>query len=150
MKTIVFFLRPGLLLACLFVFTSTAPCVDGLAEDLLKYTNDYRKSKNLSTLEMRTDLNALARKHSEDMAAGRRSFGHSGYEQRVQKIKKIFKSCSVAENVAYGAPNAKKAFDIWKNSSGHRKNMLGNYRYVGIGTARNKRGVLYYTEIFVR
>ena len=99
---------------------------------------------------MRADLNAIARGHSEEMARGRRGFGHGGYGQRVQKIKKIYKECSVAENVAYGASNAKEAFTIWKNSGSHRKNMLGNYKYVGIGTARNKRGVIYYTEIFVR
>ena len=57
---------------------------------------------------------------------------------------------NVGENVAYGASTAKEAFTIWKNSSAHRKNMLGNYKYIGIGTARNKRGVIYYTEIFVR
>lgn len=83
------------------------------------------------------------------MASGKRSFGHSGFDQRVSKVKQIFKTCTVAENVAYGASNAKEAFTIWKNSSGHRKNMLGKYRYIGIGTAKNKKGVIYYTEIFV-
>lgn len=150
LKTVSFISRFVFLIACLFVFTSFVAPGNGLAEDLLKHTNDYRKSKKLATLEMRADLNAIAQSHSEDMAKGRRSFGHGGYEQRVQKIKKIFKNCSVAENVAYGANNAKEAFTIWKNSSGHRKNMLGNYKYVGIGTAKNKRGVIYYTEIFVK
>jgi uncharacterized protein YkwD len=55
----------------------------------------------------------------------------------------------VAENVAYGARDAKEVFLLWKNSSVHNKNMLGNYKYIGIGTAKNKRGVIYYTEIFV-
>lgn len=150
LKTIFFISRLAFLVASLLVFTSSVAPGNGLAEDLLKYTNDYRKSKKLSSLEMRADLNAIARSHSEDMARGRRGFGHGGYDQRVQKIKKIYKECNVAENVAYGASNAKEAFTIWKNSSGHRKNMLGNYKYVGIGTARNKRGVIYYTEIFVR
>lgn len=101
---------------------------------------------------MRDDLNAIARKHSEDMASGRVSLGHSGYNQRVAKIKRTVKPCEgfVAENVAYGASTGKEAFDIWKKSSGHRKNMLGDYKYIGIGTARNKKGVLYYTQIFVR
>ena len=99
---------------------------------------------------MRADLNAIARSHSEDMANGSRSFGHGGYNKRVEKIKKIFKTCTTAENVAYGVNSAKDAFTLWKNSSPHRKNMLGNYKYIGIGTAKNKRGVVYYTEIFVR
>ena len=37
---------------------------------------------------MRDDLNAIARKHSEDMASGRCSFGHDGYNIRVSKVKK--------------------------------------------------------------
>ena len=101
---------------------------------------------------MRNDLNAIARKHSEDMASGRCSFGHSGYDLRVSKIKKTIKPCDgyVGENVAYGANNGKEVFDIWKNSSEHRKNMLGDYKYIGIGVAYNKKGVIYYTQIFVR
>jgi uncharacterized protein YkwD len=100
---------------------------------------------------MRTELNAVARSHSEDMASGRQSFGHGGYNRRELRVKKIIKPYSgMAENVAYGARNGKEAFEIWKNSSGHKKNMLGNYKYIGIGTARNKRGVIYYTQIFVR
>ena len=98
---------------------------------------------------MRSDLNAIARSHSEDMASGRRSFGHGGFSQRSKKIQKIFNNCTVAENVIYGASDAKEAVKLWKKSSGHRHNMLGNYKYIGIGTARNKRGVIYYTQIFV-
>ena len=135
-----------------FSFTSGQSSTEKLTDDVLKYTNQYRKSKGLTTLEMRDDLNSIARKHSEDMASGRTSFGHNGYNQRVVKIKKMVKPSEgfVAENVAYGASNGKEAFDIWKRSSGHRKNMLGNYKYIGIGTARSKKGVLYYTQIFVR
>jgi uncharacterized protein YkwD len=139
-----------LILTFLF-FTSAAQLNDGLSEDVLKYTNKFRKSNGLKALEMRNDLNAIARKHSEDMAKGRRSFGHGGYNQRELQVKKIIKPFSgMAENVAYGASNGKEAFEIWKNSSGHRKNMLGNYKYIGIGTARNRRGVIYYTQIFVK
>lgn len=136
---------------CLLVFTSATPLKEELTEDVLKHTNQFRKSKGLPALEMRNDLNAIARKHSEDMANGRRSFGHSGLNERIVKVKKIIKPYhSLAENVAYGAKTGKEAFTIWKNSRGHRKNLLGNYKYIGIGTARNRRGVIYYTQIFVR
>jgi uncharacterized protein YkwD len=134
-----------------FVFISAVSPDSDLANDVLKYTNQYRRSKKLKALEMRSDLNAIARKHSEDMANGRRSFGHGGFEQRRSQIRKIMRTgCTTAENVAYGARSGKDAFEIWKNSSGHSKNMLGNYRYVGIGTATSKRGVIYYTQIFVQ
>lgn len=136
----------------LLSFTPGKPSSAGPVEDVLKYTNQFRKSKGLKALEMRDDLNTIARKHSEDMASGRRAFGHDGYDLRVSKIKKTVKPCDgyIGENVAYGAPNGKEAVDVWKNSSVHRKNMLGDYKYIGIGTASNKKGIIYYTQIFVR
>jgi uncharacterized protein YkwD len=137
------------LISALFIFSAATPSANQLTNDVLKYTNEYRRSKGLKELIMKDDLNSLARKHSEDMASGRLSFGHSGYDQRVAKVKKVYGTTMVAENVAYGARDAKEVFTLWKNSSGHRKNMLGNYKYIGIGTAKNKRGVIYYTEIFV-
>ena len=137
------------LISGLFVFSAAVSPANQLANDVLKYTNQYRRSKGLKELIMKDDLNSLARKHSENMASGKLSLGHSGYDQRVAKVNKIYGTWTVAENVAYGARDAKEVFTIWKNSSGHRKNMLGNYKYIGIGTAKNKRGVIYYTEIFV-
>jgi len=136
----------------LLSFTPGKPSTDGPVEDVLKYTNQFRKSKGLKALEMRDDLNAIARKHSEDMASGRCAFGHDGYDLRVSKIKKTIKPCDgyIGENVAFGAPSGKEAVDVWKNSSPHQKNMLGDYKYIGIGTASNKKGVIYYTQIFVR
>ena len=133
-------------------FTPEKPSSIGPVEDVLKYTNQFRKSKGLKTLEMRDDLNAIARKHSEDMASGRCAFGHDGYDLRVSKIKKTIKPCDgyVGENVAFGAGNGKEAVEIWKNSSPHRKNMLGDYKYIGIGTSRNRQGVIYFTQLFVR
>ena len=140
------------LIVSLLSFTPGKRSSAGPVEDVLKYTNQFRKSKGLKALEMRDDLNAIARKHSEDMASGRCTFGHDGYDLRVSKIKKTIKPCdgNIGENVAYGARNGKEAVDTWKNSSGHRKNMLGDYKYIGIGTASNKKGVIYYTQIFVR
>jgi uncharacterized protein YkwD len=135
----------------LLAFTSAPLAKEGLAEDILKYTNQLRRSKGLPALEKRNDLNAIARKHSEDMASGRRRFGHAGLSDRELKVKKIIKPYhSLAENVAYGARNGKEAVSIWKSSSGHRRNILGNFKYTGIGTASNRRGVIYYTQIFVK
>ena len=138
-------------LAC-FLFSGVAiQFHDGLNDEVLKYTNQFRKSKRLPALEMRDDLNAIARRHSEDMAKGKCSFGHSGYHQRELQVQKIIRiEYGMAENVAYGATTAKEVVSMWKGSSSHRKNMLGNYKYIGIGTARDKRGSIYYTEIFVR
>jgi len=138
-------------LACLLLLSVSAAFTGGLNDEVLKYTNQFRKSKRLPALEMREDLNAIARKHSEDMAKGKCSFGHAGYHQRELQVQKIIKlEYGMAENVAFGARSGQQVVSMWKGSTGHRKNMLGNYKYIGIGTARDRRGAIYYTEIFVR
>jgi uncharacterized protein YkwD len=148
-----FQLGRNLLIASISFLSSTlffsAP-EDELTKDVLKQTNKFRKSQGLEELEMKDKFNDIAKKHSEDMANGRRSFGHAGFNQRGNEVGKIYKYTSISENVAYGANDAKEAIDMWKNSSGHRANMLGNYKYIGIGIAKNSQGILYYTQIFVR
>lgn len=122
-----------------------------LAKEVLKYTNQYRKSRGLSSLELREDLCAIARKHSTDMAAGRKRLGHAGFRQREVLIRrKLNTSGMIGENVAFGAYTGKEVVSIWKNSAPHRRNMLGNFKYIGIGTARDRRGNIYFTQIFVR
>ena len=127
----------------------SSPPVNGLVGDILDYTNKFRKSKGLGTLIMNEGLNAIAQKHSEDMARGRVEFGHSGFNDRYNLASKKIKGFKTfAENVAYGARSGKEVVTMWKNSSGHRRNMLGHYRYIGIGTAKDRRGVIYYTQVF--
>ncbi|HET9431021.1 MAG TPA: CAP domain-containing protein [Chitinophagaceae bacterium] len=134
-----------------FTIVSFTPPAGDLTNDVLKQTNQFRKSRGLPALAMRSDLNGIARKHSEDMARGRRRFGHSGYGQREAQVQRLIKPFSaMAENVAYGASTAREVVSMWKGSTGHRRNMLGNYKYIGIGTAKDRRGQIYFTQIFVR
>ena len=137
-------------LALLLSLTSFSPANDsGLADDVLSHTNKFRKSHRLDGLVMRSELNSIAQKHSENMAKGRVGFGHSGFDNRYrQACRSISGVSKIAENVAYGIKTGKDAVNLWKNSSGHRKNMLGRYRYIGIGIAKDRRGVIYYTQVF--
>ena len=130
---------------------SFSPANDtSLANDVLKQTNQFRKSEGLPALIMKEELNAIAQQHSEAMASGRISFGHDGFSGRQKKANEEIQGMrAFAENVAYGASTAKEVVSLWKNSPGHRRNMLGNYKYVGIGTAKSSDGEIYYTEIFV-
>src|SRR5262245_16728473 len=94
---------------------------DNLVEDVLAYTNKFRKSKKLPGLEKRDDLNALAQKHTENMAKGRVPFSHDGFSKREEQAMKYFpKASHFAENVAYGSPTGKDVVDGWKSSTGHR------------------------------
>lgn len=118
-------------------------------KNILKETNQFRKSKGLPALISRDELNSIAQNHSSDMAGKKIAFGHEGFNERFQKARKSIKGIgSFAENVAYGAKTAKEGVQGWENSPGHRRNMLGTYKYIGIGIAADKNGRLYYTQIF--
>ncbi|MBN8879108.1 MAG: CAP domain-containing protein [Sphingobacteriales bacterium] len=134
----------------LLLFSSFSLSAQNIREDVLKYTNELRRSKGLPALEMKDGLNKLAQEHSSNMAKGKTSFGHDGFMQRQQAAHKFFSTINAfAENVAYGAKTGKEVVKGWQRSPGHRRNMLGKYRYIGIGVARNKKGTLYYTQVFV-
>ncbi len=140
-------------LTCLTLFAgliSFAPDNNaGIVQDVLSQTNQFRKSKGLPGLIMRNELNAIAQKHSSDMARGRVGFGHGGFAKRnAMAGKKIKPMANFAENVAYGATSGKEVVNMWKNSSGHRRNMLGRYKYIGIGLAKDRKGRIFYTQVF--
>jgi len=134
----------------LLIFLASFSNSGNLDKEVLKYANEYRRSRKLPALVMRDDLNDIARKHSEDMARGKRAFGHSGFDKRTIQIRKVYPNCTLAENVAYGSPDAKDVITQWKKSTGHRQNLLGDFQYTGIGTARDRKGTLYYTQLFVK
>ena len=146
------FLLVALICPLLFVsLISLAPDNNtNLITDVLKQTNQFRKSEGLPVLMMKQALNQIAQKHSADMARGRVAFGHDGFGDRQAKAGKEIKGMrTFAENVAYGANTAREVMTLWKNSPGHRRNLLGNFKYIGIGTAKDSQGRIYYTEIFV-
>lgn len=132
------------------LFVTSSLKAQSLRDEILKYTNELRQKKGLAVLEMREDLNNIATRHSTDMAKGSTSFGHNGFDNRRQAAGKLIPGMNAfAENVAYGANTAKEVVTMWNKSSGHRRNMLGNYKYIGIGVASDKNGVMYYTQVFV-
>ncbi len=122
----------------------------GLPEEVVAKTNEFRKANGLPALQVNDQLNELAQKHSEAMAKGRTSFGHDGFDKRNAVATASIKTLSsFAENVAYGPETATQVVDNWKNSAGHRRNMLGKgYKLIGVGIARGKNGQLFYTQIF--
>lgn len=146
-RILIFTLVSPLFFICL---TSFAPNhYSSLVQDVLSQTNKFRKSRGLSALVINAELNAIAQKHSVNMATGKTGFGHNGFSKRNKEAKKRIPSISsFAENVAYGATSGKEVVTDWKNSPPHRRNMLGRYKYIGIGIAKDRRGRIYYTQIF--
>jgi len=129
-----------------------APVGSGNMEiSILANVNAHRRSLGLSSLQMLDAANQQAYNHSKNMATGKAGFGHDGFAKRVSIIEQsLGKSSASAENVAYGSLSAKEAVNVWLNSPPHKKNMDGNYNLTGIGTYKNTRGVIYFTQIFIR
>lgn len=113
--------------------------------------NQYRASKKLPPLSIDPRISQIARIHSENMANGKVSFSHDGFEGRAKAITIPYKS--VAENLAYNfgySDPVRNAVEGWIKSDGHRKNMEGQFNVTGIGVAKNAKGEYYFTQLFVR
>lgn len=93
---------------------------------------------------------ATARKHSQDMAA-KGYFDHTNPNgqspfDRMQQDGIRFRSA--AENIAAGQTSAIFAHHGWMNSEGHRKNVLGNFKRLGVGVTFGGKMNIYYTQNF--
>lgn len=138
----------------LFLFTTAfSPAPEASMEkEVWTLANKFRSSQGKKTLEWNDELSRIARQHSEAMAKGTVPFSHQGFEARGNEARKLLdrEYSAVSENVAYGNISTEQIVDGWKKSKGHRENMLGEFSYTGVGIARAKDGVYYYTQIFVQ
>ncbi|WP_367874739.1 CAP domain-containing protein [Luteolibacter sp. Populi] len=122
-----------------------------LAAGIQKEANAYRKSMGKSGLSRHAGLDQLAQRHSEDMLA-RNKRDHNGFGYRSDESAARYGMGSVAENVldwhGKSAPSASAMMRVWIDSSGHRKNLLGEWNATGIGVARDGKGGTWATQIF--
>ncbi|MBE0644867.1 MAG: CAP domain-containing protein [Bacteroidetes bacterium] len=131
----------------------TDPGISEIEARVLTLVNQYRVDNGYAPLTRNDIIDAQARKHSTNMAAGSVPFSHDGFEDRVNEIRKNINIGGAGENVAmnsgYSDP-ARVAFDGWIKSDGHRANIEGNYDLTGIGVAQSSSGAYYLTQIFAK
>ena len=125
-----------------------------MEKEVFELTNQLRQQQGKQPLILSPEMSWAAREWSIDMGKGG-GISHRGFpNSRMSDYQKEFgKSANMnAENVAMNYTDESNAassfYDMWKNSSGHRRNMLGNSRTIGIGLAKNSRGGWYATQIF--
>lgn len=122
-----------------------------MQKGILFYVNEYRVKKGLKPLKMNNLISKEAEIHSREMATHKIGFGHKDFNKRIKRIYTAIQDCrSGAENVAYNYKDAQDVVKNWLTSPGHRRNILGNYNLTGIGLARDSRGKIYFTQIFLR
>ena len=132
----------------MLVLTTTAQTTGNIENDFLTLVNAERASQGKSPLTANSQLETAAYLHSKDMGDNN-YFSHTSQDgtQFSQRITAAgYKYVAAAENIAkaYGAPDAAKVYDMWKNSPGHYANMIGNYLDAGLGVY-SINGYTYYT-----
>ena len=95
--------------------------------------NSFRKANRLPALHRSGNLQAMAQRHANSMAA-RSSMDHDGfYSSRGPRGAR-------AENVAYGCATESCAMRMWENSGGHRANrVLSDVKSYGLASASGGR-----------
>jgi uncharacterized protein YkwD len=159
------FLRAMLLLTAFLFFVVPRPAPAGRPEPptasaealesrTYKLINEHRRGRGLAPLAYDARIAAVARRHSKDMADGRVSAGHDGFEARQRHISKMIPLRGIAENVGINdyppSKTVRSAVSGWLGSRGHRENIEGRYDLTGVGIARDARGAYYYTQILVK
>jgi uncharacterized protein YkwD len=118
---------------------------------ILDGVNHFRMKHLLMPLKLNTELSQIAAGHSIDMARHTCEFGHSGWNQRFNRIHRdIPNTLQAGENVAYGYKDIDSVVNGWIHSPGHRLNILGAYNITGIAIAYDERHRPYYTQIFAK
>ena len=119
---------------------------------VIDLTNSVRYQRNLKALKYSKKATISSIKHSQDMMK-KNYFDHTNKENkspfdRMKKEGIIY--MSAGENIAAGQTSAIYAHEAWMNSEGHRKNILGNYKNIGVGVAFGGHYNIYYTQNFYR
>jgi hypothetical protein len=117
--------------------------------DFMAMLNAERATLGKNPLSINSNLSTAAYLHSQDMAE-QGYFSHTSLDGRTFDQRIIAAGytdyVSLAENIAYayGAPDAARVYGMWKNSTGHYANMIGDFSDAGLGVY-SKNGYTYYT-----
>jgi uncharacterized protein YkwD len=133
--------------------------VNGYEQKIIDQTNAFRAENKLPPLKPKVQLLIVAQNHARNMARQDR-FGDSDKNGHVLDGKRLedrikvsgYPFAEVAENVGYqyNKPDPVAAMMRgWKDSPGHRRNMLiPDISEIGVGAAQGKSGRWYFVQVF--
>jgi uncharacterized YkwD family protein/spore coat assembly protein SafA len=133
----------------------TIPSVPTTSQEneVARLVNAERAKAGLPALKINWQLSRVARHKSADMAE-RGYFSHYSptYGTPFHMMENFGLRFSAAgENIAYGQRTPAEVMRDWMNSPGHRNNIMSrSYTEIGVGLAKNKNGVCYWTQMFMK
>lgn len=126
------------------VLAIAAPAAHASTEEsqFTQLANQERGKRGLRSYSVASDLVAVARRHAQKMAASGTIYHNPNLGSDVSGWQ------AVGENVGMGG-SASSIHGAFMNSTAHRANILDtDFTQVGMGTARDSKGVLYVTQVF--
>lgn len=137
--------------------TPTAPTAPDdlrtLENEVIRLVNVERSKANVPALSANNELSRIARIKSNDFI-NNNYFSHTSptYGSPFEMLKSFgVNYTAAAENIASGQRSAAEVMNTWMNSSGHKANIMNStYNQIGVGVARDNKGTLYWTQLFIR
>lgn len=121
--------------------------------EVVRLVNIERSKNGLSLLKENWELSRVARYKSQDMI-NKSYFSHTSptYGSPFTMMESFGLRFSAAgENIAMGQRTPQEVVNAWMNSPGHRSNILSpNYAQIGVGLAKDKNGICYWTQMFIK
>lgn len=110
---------------------------------IIELVNEQRAAQGLPPMKLNDALTNAARYHATDMSQDD-YFNHQTNDRSNGSLIKICNWAdrlkvyfpiynALAENIAWGYSSPEKVMEGWMNSPGHRANILGSYREIGVG-----------------
>ena len=117
--------------------TFTDEILRAAEQEVYEMTNAYRNYMGKALFKLEDRTTTAARKHSEDMA-NNNYFQHNSLDGSKFSARLPAEGISwsgAGENICAGAGDAINMVIGWIGSSGHRKGMLTDFKYIGVGAA---------------
>ena len=122
-------------------------------DEVIRLVNVERSKQGLQLLTKNWELCRVARYKSPDMA-NKGYFSHTSptYGSPFKMMETFgIRFSSAGENIAYGQRTPQEVMNGWMKSPGHRSNIMSpSYTQIGVGMAKNSKGVLYWTQMFIK
>jgi hypothetical protein len=122
---------------------SAAPALATPEGQFISKINATRAADGLPPLEVYWDLSDDAEAHSRTMMEQ----DHLHHNPNLAHVTSGWEA--LAENVGVG-PDPARLHEAFMASDGHRRNILGNYNYVGVGVVRESETKIWVTVVFMR
>lgn len=124
-----------------------------LETEVIKLVNIERAKANRPLVKENKEVTNVARLKSKDFV-DKKYFSHTSptYGSPFEMLRSFnIPFSAAAENIASGQKTASEVVKSWMSSSGHQANILNtNYNQIGVGVARDNRGNLFWTQIFIK